>query len=421
AEWGGLFRCDIETFVAREAVEACRVPGRLELPFMAGVRYAGFVDPSGGSQDSFTLAISHEQDGKGVLDCVRERKPPFSPEAVTEEYAVVLKSYHVYQVEGDRYAGEWPREQFRKHGVEYKTSEAAKSDIYRELLAPLNSGRLELLDSPRLIAQLCNLERRTSRGGKDSIDHGPNGHDDLINAAAGALVKALAQGDQVFPELNEAVHNLDRYINPADLHKWVEFCLPLKKVSALNHGATTAFLQAGIDWEGNFFGLEEHYQANQPLQENARAIRNLIATYGKQDATRLHSGADDGRNMDEILSISAALRREEISTVLARRASEGVGLDLIKEYLRVEPKRKNSFTGEQGAPRLFISRQRCPNLWREMQNLRRTEEDGRVKYIGADYAVTNLRNILMARPTPPDKPGSQKEVNGQAYAVSAWS
>ena len=56
-----------------------------------------------------------------------------------------------------------------------------------------------------------------------------------------------------------------------------------------------------------------------------------------------------------------------------------------------------------------------------MQNLRRTEEDGRVKYIGADYAVTNLRNILMARPTPPEKPGSQKEVNGQAYAVSAWS
>ncbi len=41
-------------------------------------------------------------------------------------------------------------------------------------------------------AQLCGLERRTSRGGRDSIDHGPGGHDDLSNAVAGALVRAAA-------------------------------------------------------------------------------------------------------------------------------------------------------------------------------------------------------------------------------------
>ena len=37
------------------------------------------------------------------------------------------------------------------------------------------------------------LERRTSRSGKDSIDHGPGGHDDLTNAAAGALGLVLAR------------------------------------------------------------------------------------------------------------------------------------------------------------------------------------------------------------------------------------
>jgi hypothetical protein len=37
----------------------------------------------------------------------------------------------------------------------------------------LNSGRVELLDNSRLISQLCNLERRTARGGRDSIDHPP--------------------------------------------------------------------------------------------------------------------------------------------------------------------------------------------------------------------------------------------------------
>jgi hypothetical protein len=52
----------------------------------------------------------------------------------------------------------------------------------------LNSKRVELLDHPRLLAQLGTLERRTARGGKDSIDHQPGAHDDLANAACGALV-----------------------------------------------------------------------------------------------------------------------------------------------------------------------------------------------------------------------------------------
>jgi len=30
------------------------------------------------------------------------------------------------------------------------------------------------------------LERRIGRSGKNSIDHAPNGHDDLANAVAGA-------------------------------------------------------------------------------------------------------------------------------------------------------------------------------------------------------------------------------------------
>ena len=48
--------------------------------------------------------------------------------------------------------------------------------------------RVELLDITRLSAQLYGLERRTARGGRDSIDHAPNGHDDLCNVVAGLLV-----------------------------------------------------------------------------------------------------------------------------------------------------------------------------------------------------------------------------------------
>jgi hypothetical protein len=191
AEYGAQFRRDVEAFVSREVVEAATVPGRRELPPQSGVQHVAYCDPSGGSVDSFTVAIAHQEpDGAVVLDCLRERKAPFSPDAVVADFAAVLKQYGCTRVVGDRYAGEWPREAFLKAGIVYETSERTKSDLYGAALPLLNSGRVQLLDEPRLQAQLCGLERRTSRAGKDSIDSGPHGHDDVSNAACGALVLA---------------------------------------------------------------------------------------------------------------------------------------------------------------------------------------------------------------------------------------
>jgi hypothetical protein len=188
AEYGAQFRRDIESFVSPDALDAVVVPGRYELPPTDGTHYVGFTDPSGGSRDAFTLAVAHRQDETIVLDAVREIRPPFSPEAATKELANLLKRYRVSEVQGDRYAGEWPREQFAKHGVRYRVSSRTKSDLYRDLLPMVNSGAVELLDIPRLRVQLLGLERRTSRAGKDSIDHVRGAHDDVVNAVAGALV-----------------------------------------------------------------------------------------------------------------------------------------------------------------------------------------------------------------------------------------
>src|SRR5262245_2809338 len=58
----------------------------------------------------------------------------------------------------------------------------------------LNSGRVTLPRNGRLVSQLVGLERRVTRAGKDSIDHAPGGHDDLINAVAG-VVAAVARRD----------------------------------------------------------------------------------------------------------------------------------------------------------------------------------------------------------------------------------
>jgi hypothetical protein len=190
AEWMAEFRDDIAAFVTREAVEACVSVDVFERPRVQGVTYSAFVDPSGGSSDSMTLAIGHRQDDEVVVDAVRECRPPFSPEDVVVEFAALLETYRVTRVQGDRYAGEWPSERFREHGISYEPAAKPKSDLYRDLLPAINSRRVDLLDNRKLITQLCSLERRTARGGRDSID-APGAHEDVANAVAG-LVGMLA-------------------------------------------------------------------------------------------------------------------------------------------------------------------------------------------------------------------------------------
>ncbi len=191
AEWLAEFRSDLETFIARDALEEVIVPNRAELPPAEGVKYHAFIDPSGGGRDSFTLAVAHlDSQGVAVLDLVRERKPPFSPKSVVEEFAEDLMRYRLAEVRSDRYAGEWPVEAFKAHGVQVKPSELTAPELYLELLPLVNSRAVELLDDARLCGQLGNLERRTRPGGKDLVAHPPGLHDDVANSAAGALVLA---------------------------------------------------------------------------------------------------------------------------------------------------------------------------------------------------------------------------------------
>jgi hypothetical protein len=198
AEYMAEFRSDIEGFVTREAVEAAVVPGQYELPPVSGIVYHGFCDPSGGASNSMTLAIAHRDgDGNGILDAIREVRPPFSPDSVVAEFSTLLKTYQVHEITGDRYGGSWPASRFSEYGITYLPSEKSKSDLYVELLPLLNSRRVELLDNSRLVAQLVGLERRTARSGRDSIAEPPGGHDDVCNSAAGVLVQVAGELDEI--------------------------------------------------------------------------------------------------------------------------------------------------------------------------------------------------------------------------------
>jgi hypothetical protein len=200
AEYGAVFRSDVEQFVSREIVQACVSTGVYERPPLSTISYKAFLDFAGGSGgDSMTLAIGHKDGTTVVIDALREQRPPFSPEFAIAQFVSLLKGYRIYTVEGDAFGGEFAREPLRKHGISYLIAKKSKSDLYAHTLLPmLNSGRVDLIDHARLIQQIVSLECHSARAGRDKIDHAPGGHDDLANAIAGCVARVSGGGYQGF-------------------------------------------------------------------------------------------------------------------------------------------------------------------------------------------------------------------------------
>jgi hypothetical protein len=60
--------------------------------------------------------------------------------------------------QSDRYGGEWVTQAFRGCGVHCVPAPKPKSDLYKELLPLIKSRRVELLDHPKLVGQLCRRQ-----------------------------------------------------------------------------------------------------------------------------------------------------------------------------------------------------------------------------------------------------------------------
>jgi hypothetical protein len=231
SEWGAEFRSDLESFVSVEAVDKCVQKHVTELPPVHGQPYSAFIDVSGGSSDSFTLAVGFATGGNAEIPpmprgdlgpggrrvwpseasrvyweprldyperfdqrdeaarvtvcALREWPAPFDPETVVAEAAQLLRTYGVFEAHADPYSKEWARSTFARYGIKLEQDSPSKTDLYAGLLPLLNSGRIDLLDNPRMIAQLLALDRRTIRGGRESIDHPRHGRDDIVNVVAG--------------------------------------------------------------------------------------------------------------------------------------------------------------------------------------------------------------------------------------------
>lgn len=186
AEWEAEFRSDVSAFL-EEAWISAAVDDVFERPAAATFRYHAFVDPSGGKRDSFTVGVAHREGPQAVLDLCREFRAPLNPDEVVAEIAGLVRPYGVRSVTGDRYAGEWVAQAFKQRGIRYDVASLAKSEIYLGAGAMLARKSLRMLNQPRLLAQLRQLERRTSIMGRDAVNHPPGGADDVANAAMGAV------------------------------------------------------------------------------------------------------------------------------------------------------------------------------------------------------------------------------------------
>jgi hypothetical protein len=215
AEWLSVWRSDLSSLLDRAVMEALvdlavyeeREPSPCN-------HYVAFSDESGGNGgDASTLAIAHLDNNKRIVqDLIRVWKPPFSPSAVIKEKAKLLKLYRIRVLVGDGWAGGLPADLYRTEAITYTKSELNKSEIYIAFLHLANSGR-PILDHPPTIGEALGLERRVRWGGGESVDHPTSGHDDAINALAGACVLA-ATGE---PDVVETW--IRAWGNPGDLER----------------------------------------------------------------------------------------------------------------------------------------------------------------------------------------------------------
>jgi len=194
SEWGNdttiEFRPDMASFIDRDEAQSCVSQGVYELPYDSERQYAAFADPSGGSgRESFGFAITYNDNGVVVVAKVVEIRPTFKPSEAIATLADICKQYHVYTIMSHRYGGSFPQEHWELNQIHWEESERTKSQIYQDSLALLNSGKVRLLDNKRLFHQLINLQVKSGHGtGRLTIDHPPNGLNDLINATCGAIL-----------------------------------------------------------------------------------------------------------------------------------------------------------------------------------------------------------------------------------------
>jgi phage terminase large subunit len=155
----------------------------------------------------------------------------------------------------------------------------------------------------------------------------------------------------------------------------------------------TAILIATTDENGNLFIVDEYYQTNKTIHEQADAFLgmwgHLKFEWGMIDSSAERRADDSGKKRIELYR-EAGLKNLQPAT---KRLLESISQ--VQEMMRLDPARKHIQTGQSGAPRLYVFR-RCVNLRRELSIYRYGRND---KPVDKDnHTVDVLRYIVDRRP-----------------------
>lgn len=220
---------------------------------------------------------------------------------------------------------------------------------------------------------------------------------------------------QIFSEWNPTVHVVDPFVIP---NHW-------QRYRSIDHGQNnpTACLWAAIDYDGNVFVYQEYYQPDAPVSEHVKNIKQMSqvkTTDGNwvmddYEANYIDPSTHGKTRESQGKKFSVADEYYEAGIMTTPAQNDVLaGINRVKEYLRVNPKRwhptKLDFDGApiQGAPKIFVFAN-CVNLIEEMGQYKwkpqryGAEEDPKAAPVKKqDHAVDALRYFLMTRPQSPD-------------------
>jgi hypothetical protein len=223
-----------------------------------------------------------------------------------------------------------------------------------------------------------------------------------------------------FQELSDELHNFDQFVSNDN---YMEFCWGLDIMAAIDHGdtGTTAYVLVGMDARGNLFAIQEYYSLGQAEKgADGQSGRDKLVLQHAEEMHGINIRYSQYRNMtkrlryilidpscnqrtqqagNKLQSIAEIYREHGLMVVPAWNALEA-GLDRIAEHLHPIPSHPHPFLGNSAAsPSLFISKSRCPMLWKELRSLRRVvRPTGFVEYVGSDHALDCLRYIVNSPP-----------------------
>jgi hypothetical protein len=202
----------LTSFLSSDWVESAVVRDRRENPPQPGVVYVHTLDQSQLRGDAFTYCIGHmESGGRFVQDLMRSwqgsRSSTVNLASVVQEIVAIGRLYGGASFIGDQQAKDWVAQEFQRAGGGFTKSAKNTSDCYLESEPYFAQGKVDLLDDPQLIRELKLLERVARPGGKTTVQHPRNSHDDraaslcrgIVNAAGASGSSLWAGGQRIAP------------------------------------------------------------------------------------------------------------------------------------------------------------------------------------------------------------------------------